>query len=87
MTLFRGIVFQTKIELGGYNRSQKVYTIDLSKGDIIFSYSSEILLQTTGRASVLIALECEFPENEIKRPSRKEPTEVMPVLVEDLTHG
>ena len=28
-----------------------------------------------------------FPENEIKRPSRKELTEVMPVLVEDLTHG
>ena len=69
MTLFRGIVFQTKIELGGYNRSQKVYTIDLSKGDIMFSYPSEILLQTTGRASVLIALDCEFPENEIKRPS------------------
>ena len=69
MTLFTGIVFQTKIELGGYDRSQKEYTIDLSKGDIIFSYPSEILLQTTGRASVLIALDCEFPENEIKRTS------------------
>lgn len=74
LTLFTGSIFHPTIDLGTYDRSRKEYTVDLRKGDIIFSFPTEILLQTPGRASVLIALECEFPDDELKRPSRKEPS-------------
>ena len=68
MTLFTGSAFNPKIDLGSYDKDNKEYTIDLSKGDIIFQFPSEIVLQTTGRASVLVALEAEFPATR-KRPS------------------
>ena len=77
LTLFTGSIFNPRIDLETYDRSRKEYTVDLSKGDIIFSLPTEILLQTTGRDSVLIALECEFPENGIKRSSSKDPVEVI----------
>ena len=68
LTLFTGSAFNPKIELGSYDKDNKEYTIDLSKGDIIFQFPSEIVLQTTGRASVLVALDAEFPATR-KRPS------------------
>ena len=66
--MFTGSAFNPKIDLGSYDKDNKEYTIDLSKGDIIFQFPSEIVLQTTGRASVLVALEAEFPATR-KRPS------------------
>ena len=64
LSLFTGSAFNPKIDLGSYIRTQKEYTVDLSKGDIIFAFPTQIVLQTTGRASVLIALDCEFPDAE-----------------------
>ena len=63
LTLITGNVFQQPISLGSYDRKRKEYTIDLSNGDIVFLHPTEITLRTKGTATVLIALDCEFPED------------------------
>jgi len=76
LTLFTGSILHPEIDLGTYTRSKKEYIVDLSKGDIIFTFPTEIRLQTTGRASVLIALECEFSATRKRSSAMSETTEV-----------
>ena len=63
LTLYTGCPFQEPISLGKYDRQRKEYTIDLSGGDIVFLHPTEITLRTKGTATVLIALDCEFPDD------------------------
>ena len=77
LTLHTGCAFNPKFDLGSYDRSQKEYEVDLSKGDIVFSFPTEIVLETTGKASVLIALECEFPTRKKRSSAVQETTEVV----------
>ena len=63
LILDTGCKFQKPINLGSYDRRKKDYTVDLSAGDIVFLFPTEITLTTTGTATVLIALDCEFPDD------------------------
>ena len=63
ITLSTGFKLQAPISLGYYDRKNKSYTVDLSKGDLIFIHPTEIVVRTPGTATVLIALEAEFPDS------------------------
>ena len=58
-----GFVFNPKIDLGGYRKQNREYEIDLSFGDIVLKFPSEVVLSSTGKASVLVALDVELQEN------------------------
>lgn len=63
LILDTGCKFQKPISLGSYDRRNREYTVDLSAGDIVFLFPTEITLTTSGSATVLIALDCEFPDD------------------------
>ena len=63
LILDTGFKLQEPIDLGTYDRSNREYSVDLSAGDIVFLFPTEITLSTTGTATVLIALDCEFPDS------------------------
>lgn len=62
LILDTGVLATPKIDLGSYNRTRKHYEVDLSDGSIVFLIPTEIILRTKGNASVLIGLDCEFPD-------------------------
>ena len=55
-----------KIDCGGYNKDNRDQTIDLSNGSIVFNKDegSFITLTSPNKASVLLSLTCEFPEDD-----------------------
>lgn len=55
-----------KVVCGGYNKDLKDQTIDLSNGSIVFNKEegSFITLTSPNKASVLLSLTCEFPEDD-----------------------
>ena len=77
LTLHTGCAFNPKFDLGSYSKDHKEYVVDLSRGDLVFCFPTEIVLETTGKASVLIALECEFPNTRKRSSAVQEPAEVV----------
>lgn len=72
LTLDTGNPFHQPIDLGSYDRGNKHYEIDLSAGDIVFMHPTQIVLDTPGNSTVLVAIEVTMKADDIKLPKKIE---------------
>jgi len=66
LTLYTGSPFHQPIDLGSYDRTNKHYEVGLSAGDIVFLHPTEIVLETPGSSTVLVAIEVTMKADDVK---------------------
>lgn len=72
LTLYTGNPFHQPIDLGSYDHRNKHYEINLSAGDIVFMHPTEIVLETPGNSTVLVAIEVTMKVDDIQPPGKIE---------------